>query len=204
MKIDSIEIKGGLREVRSYIFNIVGGAIVIGNVYYAFVRNTIHVEYWEKILDVINYISKDVFKFAVFLSISYCVGFLMKQVITIIPLSKSRKIFDSRTIKYADLILISCHLEEEKYKCYKDDIELSDSIVHVIQAFGSCLLISTLIFLITFIFNRKLFDLIFFLIFFTLTLGCEIANRGHILDVKAAYKNLLSHIKKDAIKPKKE
>ena len=144
-----------------------------------------------------NYITEDALKLAVFIFISFSIGYLIKQIVPLIPLSRSRKIFDTDTqVKYADYLIAAHHLVEEKYKCYKDNIELSDSLIHIIQTIGSAFFVSTLIFLITFIRNLKLFDLILSLIFIFLTLCCEIANRDHVLHLSAGYLNLLEHIKK--------
>jgi len=197
MNINLKEMTAGLRSFRNQAIYFFAGSLIIANIYYAFVE---HIEnYWLKIYMLIDYISKDIFKFIIFISVSYVVGFFTLSFVSLIPISKSRKLLnaDLGEVSYKNEFTIKRCKDEGKYKSYIELIELNDSFVHLIQSIGSSFFISFIIFSISFILHRHSFEIILCSIFLILTIFCELTNRDNEKHLKNTYEAFFEEIKKN-------
>jgi len=173
-----------LRQISFYLVHIFSGSLIIGNAYYSIAGN-IHYNYGQSILTVLDYMSLNIFKFSVFLLASWIIGLFVAECVSLIPISKSKKLLRVKSkLSAVNFNLAVEATENEKHKAHFNLFRVVMTSHALLASLGSAFLISFLFLLVAFIMNHKIIDLILSLLFISFALICEIGNRktGERLD----------------------
>ena len=192
------EIGKGLRSISYYLADTFSGSLIILSIYHAFGGNEYY-NFGENIINAVNYISKDIYKFSFFLMISWVIGFMVRICVSLIPIQKTKKpdskfmkLFNTTTdLKIEDHDLIWQFISDEKFKHRKNIINNIMTHHRTLKAAGSAFLISSVFFLISFFSNKyKIADLILFTLCIIFTSICEKGHRkvmGYLSGVYGEY-----------------
>ena len=145
----------------TYIFS---GFIVLGCIFYFFEK---------EILKAIDYACENIFKFLFFLIISYFTGYMIRQGFAFI---KVFKIKVHVPLPYTYITLLG-GIFNEYGKGSTGAIERLIYFMNMGSSLGSAFIISSLLFLLSFIIKHKISDLILFMISGIFLVICLIENR---------------------------
>jgi len=203
-------IPSSLFVLQYYFIDIFSGSLIIISGYYTF-EGDVYFHFGERLLNVVNYISKDILKFLFFILSAWAIGYLVRTSISLIPISwkkknnkkKIRYLFDERTKlewSNAENISFSKSQKEKKFQHWNDILSGHSRHLHILSTAGSAFIVISLLFLIAFIMKLiisdfNVFDLVMSFVFILLTVSCEIQHRKNTLNLKNIYKLIMLQIK---------
>ena len=159
----------------TYVF---AGSLLLASTKYAYDGN---------LICAIDYVTQDVFKFTIFLSVSYAIGLIVQEGVSFIKIVKTQPEIPK---PYNDYFLLMADIRENYGFAIIREIERTIYLKHVGAAIGSTSLISSLILLIPLIKYHKIEDFMVFFILIILTIVCLIENRFKLNQQSENLKNL--------------